>query len=263
MSSNEENGKSEKRLMSIGEVSKAIGITRRIILNYEAKALLLPDKKEGTAGNRYYTPDSISLIRSIRVLQNLGLSLDEISSYYNGSTDLEPLIERLEALRDDLTQSIEKLKQRTASPAASVIQFLTLPAQTVYCRKGAFNGVEERKEFLREVFMEAIHLYGSDSSMRMFFIEYNLEHPEEFTCCISVPPASKGEHVVHLPEQKALGIFYHGCYESLPDARRELSAYAAAQNLSLSGTVRHTYLEGPPQHKDPANFITQVALVLQ
>ena len=249
--------------MSIGEVSKAIGITRRIILNYEAKGLLLPDKKEGTAGNRYYTPDSISLIRSIRVLQNLGLSLDEISSYYNGSTDLEPLIERLEALRDGLTQSIEKLKQRTASPAASVIQFLTLPAQTVYCRKGAFNGVEERKEFLREVFMEAIHLYGSDSSKRMFFIEYNLEHPEEFTCCISVPPARKGEHVVHLPEQKALGIFYHGCYESLPDARRELSAYAAAQNLSLSGTVRHTYLEGPPQHKDPANFITQVALVLQ
>ena len=229
MSSNEENGKSEKRLMSIGEVSKAIGITRRIILNYEAKGLLLPDKKEGTAGNRYYTPDSISLIRSIRVLQNLGLSLDEISSYYNGSTDLEPLIERLEALRDDLTQSIEKLKQRTASPAASMIQFLTLPAQTVYCRKGAFNGVEERKEFLREVFMEAIHLYGSDSSKRMFFIEYNLEHPEEFTCCISVPPASKGEHVVHLPDQKALGIFYHGCYESLPDARRELSAYAATQ----------------------------------
>ncbi len=61
--------------MSIGEVSKAIGITRRIILNYEAKGLLLPDK-EGTAGNQDYTPDSISLIRSIRVLQNLGLSLD-------------------------------------------------------------------------------------------------------------------------------------------------------------------------------------------
>ena len=53
-------------------------------------------------------------------------------------------------------------------------------------------------------FMEAIHLYGSDSSKRMFFIEYNLEHPEEFTCCISVPPASKGEHVVHLPEQNEL-----------------------------------------------------------
>ncbi|MFQ8911971.1 MAG: MerR family transcriptional regulator [Waltera sp.] len=50
MSSNEENGKSEKRLMSIGEVSKAIGITRRIILNYEAKGLLLPDKKKELPG---------------------------------------------------------------------------------------------------------------------------------------------------------------------------------------------------------------------
>ena len=38
----------------------------------------------------------------------------------------------------------KRQKQRTASPAASVIQFLTLPAQTVYCRKGAFYGVEER-----------------------------------------------------------------------------------------------------------------------
>lgn len=263
MSQNEENGKNEIRLMSIGEVSKAIGLTRRIILNYEDKGLLVPDKKEGPAGNRYYTPDSISRIRSIRVLQNLGLSLDEISSYYNGTTDLESLIERLEVLRDELTQNIEKLKQRATSPVAPEIQFLTLPAQTVYCRKGSFEGIEDRKNFLREVFMEAIHLYGSDNSKRMFFIEYSLEHPDEFTCCISVPPASKGEHVMHLPEQKALGVFYHGCYESLPEARRTLLAYAKEHRLALSGTVRHTYLEGPPQHKDPANFITQVALILQ
>ena len=26
------------------------------------------------------------------------------------------------------------------------------------------------------------------------------------------------------------------------------------------GILRHTYLEGPPQHKDPAKFITQVIL---
>lgn len=52
--------------MSIGEVSKAIGITRRIILNYEAKGLLLPDKKEGTAGIAIIPRDSISLIRSIQ-----------------------------------------------------------------------------------------------------------------------------------------------------------------------------------------------------
>lgn len=253
----------EKRLMSIGEVSKAIGITRRIILNYEDKGLLFPDKKEGTAGNRYYSPDSISRIRSIRVLQNLGLSLDEIYAYYNESINLDPLIERLETLRDELNMNIEKLKQRAGSPAVPQFQILTLPAQTVYCRKDAPSTLEERKDFLREVFIEALRLYGSDGSHRMFFTEYSVEHPLEIACCISVPPTSCGENVIHLPEQKALCVYYHGCYESLSDAREVLLAHASEQNLPTSGVARHTYLEGPPQHKDPANFITQIALILK
>ena len=94
MSSNEENGKSEKDWCPSESLPKPISITRRIILNYRGKVSCFRIK-EGTAGNHVYPTDSISLIHSIQVLQNLGLSLDEISSYYNGSTDLEPLIERL------------------------------------------------------------------------------------------------------------------------------------------------------------------------
>ena len=30
--------------------------------------------------------------------------------------------------------------------------------------------------------------------------------------------------------------------------------------MTPQGILRHTYLEGPPQHKDPAKFITQVIL---
>ena len=37
--------KNNTPLMSIGEAAKALGITRRIILNYEDKGLLVPDKK--------------------------------------------------------------------------------------------------------------------------------------------------------------------------------------------------------------------------
>lgn len=41
------------KLFSIGEIAKAVGITRKIILNYEAKGLVQPDKKDGASGNRY------------------------------------------------------------------------------------------------------------------------------------------------------------------------------------------------------------------
>ena len=71
-----------KNLFSIGEMAKAVGITRKTILNYETKGLIKPDKKDGSIGNRYYTIDTFTQIRTIRVFQNLGLSLDEIYEYF-------------------------------------------------------------------------------------------------------------------------------------------------------------------------------------
>lgn len=52
--------KKEKNLFSIGEIAKALGVTRRILLNYEQRGLIQPDIKEGTTGNRYYTIDSFT-----------------------------------------------------------------------------------------------------------------------------------------------------------------------------------------------------------
>ena len=71
-----------KNLFSIGEIAKAVGITRKTILNYEKKGLIKPDKKDGATGNRYYTIDTFTQVRTIRVFQNLGLSLDEIFAYF-------------------------------------------------------------------------------------------------------------------------------------------------------------------------------------
>ena len=120
-------------LFSIGEIAKAIGITRKIILNYETKGLITPDKKDGTTGNRYYTIDTFTQIRTIRVFQNLGLSLDEIRDYFNGASDLHPMINRLEKMRDELNLTIEKLKERTQKKG-DVIREITIEPQTIYCR---------------------------------------------------------------------------------------------------------------------------------
>ena len=86
----------ENYLFSKGEIASAIGITRKIILNYETKGLISPDKKDGTNGNRYYTIDTFTRIRTIRVFQDLGLSLGEIYGYLDGASDLSPMIKRLE-----------------------------------------------------------------------------------------------------------------------------------------------------------------------
>ena len=253
MSENEEN------LFSIGEIAKALGVTRRIILHYEERGLIQPDTRNAATGNRYYSIDTFTQLRSIRSLQNLGLTLDEIRDYFNDSADLLPLIRRLEKMRDELNLNIEKLYERAKISSAQVKELL-LPPQLVYRRVYRNNSVAERTVLLRNTALEAMRAYGTDITRRMYFIEYPIDRPEEAAFCVAVPAGSQGEFVVKLPEARALCIYHHGAYEELPAVGRQLLDYAAAHGLTPLGTLRHTYLEGPPQHKDPSKFITQVAL---
>ena len=100
-------------LFTIGEVAKAIGITRRIIINYEDHGLISADSRgEDDKGYRYYSMDTLVRIRTIRNFQDCGLSLDEIKEYLTGGKDLTLALRRLEALRDELNLNIEKIRER-------------------------------------------------------------------------------------------------------------------------------------------------------
>lgn len=252
----------DPRLMSIGETASSLGITRRMILNYEEKGLLQADIKDGATGNRYYTAEALTKIRTIRVLQNLGLSLSDIKAYCDGTLHLESVIAHLEKLRDELNLNIERLKERINTENNLAVQTFRLPAQTVYCRTLQAATVEERKEHLCDIIPDAMRQYTSDTSRRMYFIEYPLEDTSLISYCIAVSPKSQGENIRVLPEETALGLYYHGSYESIPKVREQLLKYARDNNLSLKGTCRHIYLEGPPAHQNPSSFITQVALLL-
>ncbi len=251
-----------QEMFSIGEIARAVGVTRRMILNYEDRGLICPDMKNGDTGNRYYTIDTFTKIRSIRRLQDLGLSLDEIRGYFDGSVDLLPLIRRLEKLRDELNLNIEKLYER-ASVQPFQIRRLQLQSQLVYRRSYHSDSIAEKTLLLRNTALEAMRTYGTDITRRMYFIEYPIDSPAQASFCVAVPPESKGEYVTLLPAADALCIYHHGAYEDLPSAAQRLTAYAAEHGFTPCGILRHVYLEGPPQHKDSCKFITQVLLPIK
>lgn len=249
-------------LFSIGEVAKAVGITRKTILNYETKGLVKPDKKDGTTGNRYYTIDTFTQIRTIRVFQNLGLTLDEIREYFNDASDLNPIIKRLEAMRDELNLTIEKLNER-AQKNGDVIREITIDPQTVYCRVYNSVSIPDKTNLLRDTALEAMRLYGTDTTRRMYFTEYSTNSPEEISYCVAIPSESDGVYARKVPELKAISFFHHGAYEEIPKVRKRLISYAEEKKLKLSGVFRNIYLEGPPQHKDKNNFITQIVAITE
>lgn len=252
----------KNNMFSIGEIAKSINITRKIILNYEAKGLITPDIKDGITGNRYYTIDTFTLIRTIRVFQNLGLSLDEIRDYFNGKTDLHPLITRLESLRDELNLNIERLYERT-NKTQGVITKTRIEAQNAYCRTYNTSSLAEKSVLLRETALKAMRIYGTDTTKRMYFIEYPTDNPDKITFCVAVPPKSDGENIINFPAFDAVSTYHHGAYEELANVRKKLIIYAKKNGLTVSGKCRHVYLEGPPQHKDPHKFITQVLIPIE
>lgn len=254
--------KNDQTLFSIGEIAKAIGVTRRIILNYEERGLIKPDMRENATGNRYYTIDTFTQLRSIRSMQNLGLSLDEIKIYFDDSSDLLPLIHRLEKLRDELNINIEKLYERSKSTSEQ-IKTITLEKQNVYKKIYHSETVAERTILLRNTALEAMRSYGTDITRRMYFTEYKIGSPSDISFYVSVPPESKGDFVETMPTLKGICIYHHGAYEKLHDVAQRLLTYAKENNLIPLGTIRHTYLEGPPQHKNPENFITRIFLPIK
>ena len=201
-------------------------------------------------------------IRNIRILQDLGLSLDEIRGYYDDSIDLLSMIRRLEKLRDQLNLNIEKLYERTSAVPPQVRK-LQLQSQLVYRKSYRSDSIAEKTVLLRNTALEAMRAYGTDTTRRMYFIEYPISAPLEAVFCVAVPPGSEGELVTLLPPTDALSIYHHGAYEDLPAVGRRLLEYAAEHQFSPRGTLRHIYLEGPPQHKDPQKFITQVVLPIE
>lgn len=252
----------ERRLLTIGEVAESVGITRRMILNYEDRGLVAPDMKNGKNGNRYYTADSLTRIRTIRTFQDIGLTLDEIRSYYDGSSDLSAVLVRLETLRDKLDLNIKRLRERIQTKECFPVQFDTFPRQTIYRRTIRTATIEERTNRLRDVFLDAILQYGSSSGKRWLFIETPLDDPELISYCIAVPDGSRGKYIEELTTTQALCIYHHGSYSELPAVCNQLSAYADAHQIRLAGVCRRIFLEGPPQHKDPAKFITQIMMPL-
>ena len=168
----------EKNMFTIGEMAKSIGITRKIILNYEAKGLITPDVKDGKNGNRYYTVDTFTKIRTVRILQKLGLSLDEIHDYLDGKTDLLPLIRRLEAMRDEINLNIEKLYER-ANTNPTQIKEIHIDKQAIYRRTFTTESILDKTNILRDTAILAMREYGTDMTRRMYFLEYSLSAPNE------------------------------------------------------------------------------------
>lgn len=251
-------------LFRIGEAAKILGVTRRMILNFEDHGLLTPAVKDENSGYRYYTADNMTQIHSIRSLQALGLSLKEISDYYYDDRrykDINKSLERLMELRDTLDQNIQMLQVRSASPGDLTVRLVSLPRLVCFCKQYQCTDVAEASNRLRETYIAAARTGLMSLNGRMFTVRQQSETGLNLLCCIPVKESFDGPERREFPQTPALCIYYRGPYEGTGNVLRVLMQYIRENNFQSAGYPRSIYLEGPPNRgEDSANYITQIAV---
>lgn len=103
--------------MTIKEIEEATGMSRANIRFYENEGLISPQRNREN-GYRIYSQEDVQVLKKIRLLRLLDVSIEEVRSLQQGDKALEQVLQRN---LDSLTQKQEQLR-RTEQVARQIVE---------------------------------------------------------------------------------------------------------------------------------------------
>ena len=101
----------KKTKLKIGEFSQMMQVTVKTLRHYEQKGLLFPCEVDEWTGYRYYSVEQMQRLNTIRQLQSLGFSLDEIKELYEEGAHA-PSVEQLNEKIEKTERQLQLLETR-------------------------------------------------------------------------------------------------------------------------------------------------------
>jgi DNA-binding transcriptional MerR regulator len=242
-----------------------MGVTRKTLIVYEDMGLLTPAVKDEDSGFRYYSADNMTQIRSIRSLQQLGLSLKEVRDYYYDTENIDSYLKNLMELRTSLDRNIQMLQVRAAKLGDLTVRKTSLPRQVCFCRRYVCEDVTQAANVLRDTYIAAARTGKMSMLGRMFTMRMSASTEKlDILCCIPVAEDYDGPERMEFAESPALCIYYRGPYEGTGTAIRALMQYVKENNIETTGPFRNIYMEGPPNRgENKQDYITQIAVPMK
>lgn len=95
--------------MTIKEIEELSGLSRANVRYYETEGMIHPNREKN--GYRDYSEEDLQILKKIKLLRSLHVSLEDIKALQNGTQDLDTFLEKhiqeLEAKRDDYECSVQ------------------------------------------------------------------------------------------------------------------------------------------------------------
>lgn len=122
-------------LFSIGELANICGITPKTLRYYDKLGLLKPAYINTTNGYRFYTRWHITRISTIKQLQNIGISLDDIHTFFmqDDETNIVGCLSGLLKYQEKyIAAQLTELEQKQKKIRSLQLQCETLKGKTAY-----------------------------------------------------------------------------------------------------------------------------------
>jgi DNA-binding transcriptional MerR regulator/effector-binding domain-containing protein len=254
--------------LSIGEFSRLTHLSVRTLRRYHEAGLLVPAEVDDQSGYRYYTPGQIPTAQVIHRLRDLDVPLATVRRILDATdpgTRSDLVADHLRHLESELDRTraaVRSLRRLLApEPAPVQVEVRSVPAVTV-------AAVED------DVALDAVLGWYAGA---MAELDATLGHPpapaggvydnalfEEGRGHVLVhrpcddPPTSGRVHPVELPAVELAVATHLGDHDDIDVTYGEVGAWVVDNALSVAGPVRETYLVGPRDTDDPAEWRTEI-----
>ena len=272
----------EKTKLKIGEFSRLMQVTVKTLRHYEQKELLVPDEVDEWTGYRYYSITQMSKLNSIRQLQQLGFTLEEIKELYDDESHT-PSVEQL----TEKIEETEKQLQRLMSRRNQLLEWMDSHKKIKKMEKFS---IESLPEVIVASHREIIPDYSALGTLCCTVIGpemqrlgckcpppgycFTIEHNKEYTptdidieYCEQVDEMGTDSNIIQfktLPMvPKALCMKHYGPYNRFYESFTEAFAYMEEKGYKITDHPRTCYIDGIWNQEDPEKWLSIIQIPIE
>lgn len=272
----------EKTMLKIGVFSKMMQLTVKTLRHYEQKGLLLPSEVDKWTGYRYYSIEQMQRLNTIRHLQRLGFTLDEIKELCE-EDEQSPSIEQLKEKIEETEHQIKMLTERrnqlhqmvnTQKRIKTMEKFSieSLPEIIVASHRTTISGYNALGTLCVETIGPEMQRLGCKCSYPgyCFTIDHNKEYNAsniDIEYCEQVEEMTTESEIIKFKRleavPKALCMKHIGPYERFYESFTEAFAYIEEHGYKIAGQIRTSYIDGVWNREDPEQWLSLIQIPIK
>ncbi len=271
-------------MFQIGEFSKLVRVSPRMLRHYEKCGLIYPAKVDAMTGYRLYSAEQIPLLSRIVQLRDIGFNIDEIGDALPHFEDEGYILRALEKKESAIRASIEtendKLVKLARLRDSFVEKEITIMAYEVVLKelpkipaltlRKTISDYRREGELWQKLggYMAQNKIACPDSEESGYSIYWDDEHKErdvdvEIAIPVEKMGASSDGFVYRELEAIPLAatLRWQGPYDGGYDATIEkLGAWMEENGYAFAGHVRGCSIRTPADQSDPNNYLTELQI---